>query len=468
MNKSESKLFMYIFLLFILSLFGALIINIQTMLFMWFVYFIGSAITCGVNRGDERKIALKIFQILFFAGFAYLLLYFSYMLSKNYQYILVFDSYDVFFPNILEYIEEGSYMKSISSIWENYDFFNRFQTGYYTYAVSFAYISELFGADFEFGQHLSVLLLYPFVGIMIYKLLKINYFNETKAYKYTLIISLFSIVFSYSSVVLRDMHILLFSLIGIYYTFNKRFSLKTLAKIVVIIYIVTLFRIESGLFLALLIPAYLLSTLHTSKYKALVIGASFAIVLGALVLIVAYYDDIQSVYEFNQGAYVEKVQDGSGMIATLQRIPIAGDLASIMYNAVQPLPFWSRFTPPMGDTRLGAEVYNVMNFPRSFAAFFNWFVVLYILAWVFIRGLRDSTKGLIQKPFMYQLWIGLIFLFIQSAVVSQRRLMPYYVVFYLFFFLIYDNMQPDKKKYLNIVVVGLYVMLQLVGVVYKI
>jgi hypothetical protein len=119
-------------------------------------------------------------------------------------------------------------------------------------------------------------------------------------------------------------------------------------------------------------------------------------------------------------------------------------------------------------SKIAAGVFNESEVAAFITVFLMRNVVLYILAWVFIRGLRDSTKGLIQKPFMYQLWIGLIFLFIQSAVVSQRRLMPYYVVFYLFFFLIYDNMQPDKKKYLNIVVVGLYVMLQLVGVVYKI
>src|SRR5690606_17450767 len=121
---------------------------------------------------------------------------------------------------------------------------------------------EFFGADFYLGQQVSVLLLYSFVGIVIYKLLIINNFDRKKAYKYTLVICVFSILFFYSSQVLRDVHILLLYLLGIYFTFKKEFSLINLIKIVLITYLCTTLRLESGLFMVILIPIYLLLSLQ--------------------------------------------------------------------------------------------------------------------------------------------------------------------------------------------------------------
>lgn len=157
---------------------------------------------------------------------------------------------------------------------------------------------------------------------------------------------------------------------GIYLTFKKDFSIVNLIKIIAIIYINTLFRIETGLFLVVLIPAYLLLTLQSSKYKTLVFTFSGLMLFVLFVISVSYINQIQALFASNQEAYVEGITEGSGIIATFQRIPIIGDFISIIYNAAQPLPFWARLEYS-GKGSLGPEVYNIMNFPSSFAAFFN-------------------------------------------------------------------------------------------------
>lgn len=254
---------------------------------------------------------------------------------------------------------------------------------------------------------------------------------------------------------------------GIYLTFKKDFSIVNLIKIIAIIYINTLFRIETGLFLVVLIPAYLLLTLQSSKYKTLVFTFSGLMLFVLFVISVSYINQIQALFASNQEAYVEGITEGSGIIATFQRIPIIGDFISIIYNAAQPLPFWARLEYS-GKGSLGPEVYNIMNFPRSFAAFFNWIVIVYIFSWLFIKDIKNCTKGYISKPLKYQLWIGLIFLFLQSAVVSQRRLMAYYVIYYIFFFIILNRVDKVNRRYINAVAIFSFGLLQLVGLVYKI
>jgi hypothetical protein len=456
---------LFFILLFILSLFGASIVDFQTMFYMWFIYLIGVVVSIVLNKGENKIKVLNLYQILFFAGALYMMMCYAFMTYHNYSFLLAPDINGYFLPYTENYLNEGSYLTALKEIWKDYNFFNRFHTGYFTYATLFGFIGKAFDANFYVGQQISVLFLYPFIGILIYKLLQSNNFNNGKSFKYAIIISLFSVIFFYSSQILRDLHILLLYLIGIYLTFKKEFSIVNLLKIIAIIYINTLFRIETGLFLIVLIPVYLLLTLQNSKYKSLVLIFSIATLFVIFVISVSNMDQIRAVFEFNQENYVEGITEGDGMIATFQRIPIIGDLLSIIYNAAQPLPFWSRLEfRGQGE---GPETFNIMNFPLSFASFFNWFVIIYIFSWLLIKAARKSTKGFISKPLKYHLWIGLFFLFMQSAVVAQRRLIAYYIVYYIFFYIIFKRVDKENKRYINIVAVFSFVLLQIVGLVYK-
>src|SRR5690606_15202218 len=121
---------------------------------------------------------------------------------------------------------------------------------------------------------------------------------------------------------------------------------------------------------------------------------------------------------------------GSGIIGTFQKIPIIGDFASIIYTALLPIPFWSRFTTSPSNP-LGKETYNIMNFPLSISSLFHMIVIMVVLAWVFSKKIRNKTNGYISKVLQYHLWIGIIMLYLQSAVTESRRVMAYYCIFYI-------------------------------------
>lgn len=451
-------------ILFIISLIStAVVVDVQSMLFLLFVYLIGMVVNNVFNKGQEAKETSKIFNRIFTLGSIYMLISFAFMTVNNFDFLLAYDSHYYFIPTTKDYLLSGSYWRALESIWNNYDFFNRFQSGYFAYATLFGFLSEGLGANFYLGQQISVLLLFSFVGVVIFKLFRTNNFTKNKAIKYTLIICLFSILFFYSSQILRDTHILLMYLLGIYFTFKKEFSFFNLLKLLVVIFVCTTLRLESGLFMIILIPTYLLLSLQYSKKKIIVVFFSGFITVGGAVLSMTYLPQVTGVVEANQEAYGD--DKGDGIIGTLQKVPIAGDIAAVIYNAAQPIPFWSRLTTN-SINKDDQAVYNLMNFPRSFAAFFNWLVIVYIAFWLFNKKIRKKTKPFISKALSYQLWIGLLFLLIQSDVISQRRLMPYYVMFYILFFIIYSQMYVEEKKHINFVVVVSFVLIQGIAILY--
>lgn len=453
-------------LLFIITLFGSYLIDWPTMLYLWVIYLAGIAVASIASKSSDKKTSIKIYQVLFSVGSIYMIAIYMYMISHGYEYLLAYDTIKYFLPMTENFLDAGNYLDALKSIWSDYTFFSRFHIGYFSYSTFFAFIAQYFDANFYVSQQISVLFLYPFVGILLYKLFLINKFDKKKAYKYALITSLFSIIFFYSSIILRDLHILLLYLIGIYYTFKPEFSLITLFKIIIVIYLSILMRIETGLFLTVLIPTYILLTTQSSKYKLIIFPVSMAILSALLFLSMQYFNKIMYTFSRNQAGYIENVAEGSGMIATFQNIPIAGDLISIIYTAAQPLPFWRKFSAE--GSSLGPETYNIMTFPQSIASFFNWIVIIYIFSWLLSKNIRNKVKGFIRKPLQYHLWIGLVFLFIQAAVVEQRRIMAYYCMYYILFFIIFDRITPKERNQINIVAISSFFLLQIIGIYYKI
>ncbi len=445
-------------------MFSCILTGIGTTAFILAVYLIGNAICFILNKTDRINI-LSLYATLFTVGVAYMLVSYAYMIYNNYEYLLAFDIYNVFHPNAKKLLDLGNYLFALESIWGEYMFLSRLESGYFTYATTFAYIADYFNADFYLGQNTSVLFLYSFVGVLLYKLILSSGLPRIKAYKYTLIISFCSVIFFYSFQTLRDTHILLIYLSAIYLTYKSNFSIANLCAIITLSLLCCTFRVESGLFLFILIPTYLLLTLKQSKQKYIVVGVSIFITIIGYIIIVHLFANILQIAEANHEAYSADVTQGTGVISMFQRIPFIGDILSIIYNALQPLPFWSRFSYGP-QSKYGGEVYNILNFPRAIATLFHCFVIVCICYWFLNASLRRKINRLINTPLKYQLLIGFVYLFIQSAVISQRRLMPYYAIYYILFFIIYSNMNMTEKKQANLTVIGVYISLQIFGWLY--
>lgn len=449
-------------------IFGVVIVDFTSTIFTLFLFLVGSLFVKQVFK-NKTKYHIKLFQISFIVGLTFIYMSYGYMKYHNYEYLFGNDSVDAFIPKTLEYIENSTgIVSAIINLFKKYTLFEREIPGYYSGSILFGYISQFLHFDIYYSLQLYNLLVGAFITNIVFLISNKYITDTTKSYKYSLIIFICSPILFYTANISRDLQVALLYLIAINLTLTSKFSSKNLISLVIVILITMTFRVESGLFLFVLIPTYLLLTLQNKKQRNYVIAASVFLVVIFTILFTTNYNQIQSVYTANQEAYFDesKFSEESGMISKLQSVPIAGDFASVIYNGIQPIPFWSRFTASSKDPRV--EVYNIMNFPKSVSSFFNWLVIVYVLFWLFSKHLRTKTKSKLTKPLKYNLWIGLIFLLMQSAVIAQRRLLGYYIIFYVLFFIVYSQIGDKERKIITFIAVSGFVVLQVVSFIYLI
>lgn len=455
-----------ILFILLLSVFIGIISNIPTAMLYLIVYAVGVCLVKGLNIRSS-KIKVRIFGILYLIGGLYMFLCYWYMISHNYEWLLAYDTYFAFIPRIENFLEVGdnNIFKIFESIIDDYNIFSRSDYAYYIYSCIFAVMAKMFSADLYIVLQISTLLLYSLSGIVFFLLCKQYGFDEYNSFLHTLSIFLLSIIFFYSSQIIRDIHFMLCLLLAVYLSGKSQFSLVTLIKLVIVIFIACNIRIETGLFLFMTIPVYFLVAFHDHKQLPITLFAFLLMGIFSILFFLMYNNAVMSVFKLNQDAYMEGIEEGGGLIALFQRIPVIGDLISIIYNASMPIPFWSKLDPSR-NIEYGGNASNIMNLVRIPAAFINVLTYVCILYYIFSKDIRLKIKHHLKLPHRYHIWIGLLYLYLQSAVISQRRLMGYYCVFYITMFIILDNVSRSDRQTITRSSLALFALLQFVGVLY--
>ncbi len=218
-------------------------------------------------------------------------------------------------------------------------------------------------------------------------------------------------------------------------------------------------RLESGLFAFLFIPLYIVYIFKqaSKNLKIFYIFSSFLVFYVLYVILRNNFEILFFAYENNQNNYIVGVGSGSGIIASLQNLPpIIGDILSVIYTSIQPIPFWSKLYTSKAYSI--PECYNIMAFPTAVAGFFNFASVFYIVRAIIIKHIN------INLAHKFLLSISLLFLFLQSAVVSQRRVLFGYVILYLMASLSYVYTNKKNRFQFNTFIVFSYILLNLFGV----
>lgn len=456
----------YLLLYLFVAIFGVFVFGASTVVFATITYFIGIIILFIANKNKIGPV-IKIYQIVYIVGCIYIYACYLYMNYHGYNYLLADDIIGYFLPRTEWFLSLGSIDVALAENWSIDSFFklSHYHSGFFTYLIPFAYLSDYLTANLYVSMQFTTLLTASLSAVVIFKLFLANKFNDKEAYKYTIIICLFSVLFFYSTQLLRDMHVMFLYLLGIYLTFEKSFSLIHLAKILVIILISCSLRIETGLFQFVLIPVYLILSMQRSKNKTAAVLVSIAIVIAGFSVLALNSNGIADILSDNSENYLE-TDKGAGIIGTLQTIPIAGKPLSVIYNAVQPLPFWLKYEATQEDYR--PQMYNIMTFPLSTASLFNWITMFFIFFFLTVKNIRKKIFSQISKPLLYQLYIGLFYLYVQSTVIAQRRLMAYYVIFYILFYIIYTNLSRKDRRELMFGAVASYSVLQLTALFYQV
>lgn len=455
-------------LLFVIlvTLLVGIIVNYPTALLYAGSFLLGHSVLRLFNI-HGGKFPTRIFGILYVVGGVYMALCYLYMIRNDYEWLLAFDTYFAFIPGIESYIYEGNsdISQIIHLILSDYNLFSGEYYAYWIYSCIWAVLINMIGANLYLGLQISTLILYSISGVLMFFIFKQFGFGEKKSYSHTLVILLFSVIFFYSSLILRDIHFMLCLLGAVYLSSKPRFSIVTLVSLIIVIFIACNIRIETGLFLVVTIPVYFLVSFSDNKNLPITIVAFVAIAILAIFFLLSNFSAIGLLFSNNKEHYIEGIEEGSGVIGLFQRIPVLGDFVSILYNASLPIPCWKSMNPESNPV-YGGNAANLMNFVRISASFINVFTYVYIFYWILSKKLKVYTKFFLKRSHIYHLWVGLLYLYLQSAVISQRRLMGYYCVFYCFMFLIYDNIPREERVQINGVAIGVFVLLQVIGVLY--
>ena len=415
-----------------------------------------------VLRDDSKQHFRWAYTICFSVGLIYIALCQLYMSAYNYEYLLAYDTIDVFLPRLEDFMSGSrSYGDTLKNIWDDYSFWDRFQVGYYSFIAFWATIANNIDADLYATLQIGTVFTCSFIVVLLCRILQLNGIDSSVGRKYAMLISILSPILLYSTVILRDG---LIALVYVYliYICHKQFSWTNVIKIIIASYVCTTLRIETGLFAFVFIPFYFCINWEYIRHNVLAILLFIIVVTGVVFVIMTYMSSIMIVAQANYEYYSEDVSEGTGIIGMLQRIPILGPVLSIFYTFLTPMPCWRRLNPEYWFDGW-PEVYNVMQFPTIISALFHFYLVFYLSSFVLaIKPVKNTYKGALKWLVLF----ALLFLLIQSAIVTQRRILGAYVIFYLVWAITHNkNESSYNRKILNISLIC-FVLLQIVAFIY--
>src|SRR5690554_5218773 len=96
----------YLALYFFLALIGSLVVDFSTVLFATIVYVVGMALLFLTNSKDKKNIrsVINVYQIVYIAGFSYILLCYAYMTTHSYEYLIAWDIPKYFLPKTIDFL----------------------------------------------------------------------------------------------------------------------------------------------------------------------------------------------------------------------------------------------------------------------------------------------------------------------------------------------------------------------------
>lgn len=445
-----------IFTMFNLSLLSLLITSsISVSVISILLFFLGRQTVSYLQNKKLKKDILIIYDVSYIAFFIYALICYSFMTENHYDYLQSFDGINVYIPYTQELLSTNTFMELIHKI---------YTTSAYTFVgsilIPFVYVgklSSLMDGELYINIQLVIIVFASWTTVVVYNILIINNIPNKKALFYTLIYSLLSIHFYFSTFIVRDMPIALFFTILIYLSF-KPYSLKNIFIGVFMIFLIGSMRLASGIFAFLYIfLMIILSLKKEGKYNKIIL---FLFFIFFSIITFLNMELIVSTIELKLSQYNSKqisAQGGTSTVAFLNILPPGiSHIVKAFYNQLMPIPSWRT----MVETTFRPEAYNIMNFPIVSATYFRYYMWLVIFIGIFNKKIR--TFIISNKALMYNLFIAILFIALQSNAMGHRRLLGVYPVFFLLAIIVYQKLSNRDKKIIFLSISVIFILLQTV------
>ena len=317
--------------------------------------------------------------------------------------------------------------------------------GYVFYIGILAYIAETFldGNNLLY-QFMGSVLFGSLFSIVLYKIFLL-YIDGKKAFKYVLLFSLCSVVFSYGFLFLRDV-VILFFYASIQYIVLRKFTVRNLVGLILLSFIVFQLREEHGLFSLVFIAYYIYKAFR--KIKVLVWLLLLCLPVVFFVYFGTYFDSSVSSMEHYTEFTAEQAKFADGLSLYIFKLPpVIKEVVLFFYSAVSPVPPWKQLFASMnlfdGIVSLHVIVYTIF-----------WYIVFYsTFKWLVLDG------RIKQLP-VDMIWlsgIAVLFIVLNLSNPAHRRLMAVYPVIYLAYCLVKEKIPRPVVNKNKMVLSGIYV-----------
>lgn len=317
--------------------------------------------------------------------------------------------------------------------------------GYVFYIGILAYIAETFlDGNNLLCQFMGSVLFGSLFSIVLYKIFLL-YIDGKKAFKYVLLFSLCSVVFSYGFLFLRDV-VILFFYISILYIVLQKFTVHRLIGLILLSFIVFQLREEHGLFSIVFIAYYIYKAFRKIKVLIWLFLPCLPVVF--FVYFGTYFDRSLSSME-NYKELTEVAANAVGGLSTnLFRLPPGiKEVVMFFYAALSPIPPWF---PLLASTNLFNGIVNLHVI--VYAIF--WYIVFYsAFKWLVLDG---RIKQL-PVDMIWLLGIAVLFIFLNLSNPTHRRMMAVYPVIYLAYCFIKEKIPRPVVNKNKLVLSGIYV-----------
>jgi len=415
-------------LLYIFSALVIIIINIlsgelSTLFLSIIIYIVGLLYSIKVPT-EKRNYSIKLFFVVYTV---YVISAYIFSISfQNGQHFLLSDP--------LSFIERSNFYNP------NYDNFSALYNSY----IGFSDSNELYNLYLKYMVFLGnnylggtnifyITLLHSCFGILssavLFRVLLLS-FNDRKAYYYTLIFSIFSVIHFYSSVIIRDIIILYFYLLGLEIVI-QRFSKKRLIFLIFYCIVILGIRLYSGLYFFTFIILYIYIHLKESRFRFISM-LLFFLFLVLIILSSQFLLDL-SINELNiyDQYSTTRSQDLGGLSSYLINLPNGiKQIVLTLYSQFHPFPPYA----PLKDASTFSQLYM------------SSVVFLYSIFWAFIffplLVLLFSKHCFLKMSLLDKLLliISIMFITINTIQIDIRRMMPVYPILYMIYLKVrYEN-----------------------------
>jgi len=397
-------------------------------------FYVSSVIAIYYYSGRVTADFRNQIKILLYSSSVYFLYsFFSYINYRNTGSFFIFPDQNHFFGISDE-------LKSLPSI---YEIFKKTivekshieNEGAYFLLGLIGFISNKYlGENTVLIQSLAISSFAVFINIFIYKTL-LFYVNRKHSFTYTLLFASFSMVMAYSPWLLRDIHILFFYTLG-FYLIHKDFSFTVLFLLLVIQYVVSEFRFESGL--AFTFFPFIYVFLQGKEYKhkkllyLLLVVLLVPISIKGVGVLGASVNKLSAGMNKYQSYTADAVQSSAGLASIFYKLPPGlKHIGITVFSQMQPFPPWN-------NIESANNLFEILVFMLFGISGIFWFYVVFIALQAFIRHYRVTPRML-----LFALFFAVVFLLGNTSNMNIRRIMAVYPIVYVYF--VYAQTFLNKK-----------------------